>query len=610
MKKLIVILSAGLIAVGAFRVAPALAQDAAAGDQELASQAYGLLKKYCYKCHGVEFAVPGYNVLDRDSIIKDQGPDAEPYVSLESPEDSQIWSRALVGEDEADMPPDDNPRPSAEEKEILKRWIQAGAPYPVAVERPIITHVEAMQAVRDHLLTFSEDNGREHERKFQRYFSLVHMHNNRSVTDADLRLYRAALSKVINSLSYEPDIIVPKAIDQHGTLLNVDLRDLGWHVDDNWKQVVQRYPYGLIFDNLDNEAVQDVSKLRRLCEEVYSSDMADTKLPYVRADWFVVSATTGDLYDHLLKLPADVKTLEENLGVDALQNLEAFRVIRGGVFTSGVSRQNRLLERHPTSFGAYWKSYDFLGAGDDQNLALKPLGPKFEGNPHDDFAFKHDGGELIFNLPNGLQAYYLAKGDDTRLEGPAPIEVVEDKLKTSGSSQIVNGLSCMSCHRKGMIRFKDQIRDGARGLDGDAREFLTRVYVPQEELDRWFDRDEKRFMTALTAAMGPFLLVGEDQDKDLTDFPEPINALAVNYYHKDLGLEDVAREVGWEGSVESLKAAISGNTRLMNRLGMRALLAEEGRIKRLAWQDSTPPATRFQHVAQELNLGDPLKTNK
>jgi hypothetical protein len=139
---------------------------------------------------------------------------------------------------------------------------------------------------------------------------------------------------------------------------------------------------------------------------------------------------------------------------------------------------------------------------------------------------------------------------------------------------------------------------------------LTRVYVPQEELDRWFDRDEKRFMTALTAAMGPFLLVGEDQDKDITDFPEPINALAVNYYHKDLGLEDVAREVGWEGSVESLKAAISGNTRLMNRLGMRALLAEEGRIKRLAWQDSTPPATRFQHVAQELNLGDPLKTNK
>ena len=100
------------------------------------------------------------------------------------------------------------------------------------------------------------------------------------------------------------------------------------------------------------------------------------------------------------------------------------------------------------------------------------------------------------------------------------------------------------------------------------------------------------------------------KDKKLQDFPEPINALAVNYYHKDLRLEDVAREVGWEGKLEILKFTIAGNTELMNQLGMRALMAEDGTVKRLAWEGSAPPDTLFQQVAQKLNLGIPLKTSK
>ena len=39
---------------------------------------------------------------------------------------------------------------------------------------------------------------------------------------------------------------------------------------------------------------------------------------------------------------------------------------------------------------------------------LLPLGPVFPNNPfNQNFAFVHDGGEIIYSLPNGLQAYYL-----------------------------------------------------------------------------------------------------------------------------------------------------------------------------------------------------------
>ena len=56
---------------------------------------------------------------------------------------------------------------------------------------------------------------------------------------------------------------------------------------------------------------------------------------------------------------------------------------------------NRMVERHRSIHGAYWKSYDFAGSVGAQNIFNHPLD------------FTHDGGEVIFNLPNGLQGYYL-----------------------------------------------------------------------------------------------------------------------------------------------------------------------------------------------------------
>ena len=78
-----------------------------------------------------------------------------------------------------------------------------------------------------------------------------------------------------------------------------------------------------------------------------------------------------------------------------------------------------------------------------KNLFAHPLGPKGEN------AFEHDGGEIIFNLPNGLQAYLLVGSQGQRIDKGRPA-IVSDPVQKDRA--VVNGLSCMSCHVAGMIR--------------------------------------------------------------------------------------------------------------------------------------------------------------
>ena len=53
------------------------------------------------------------------------------------------------------------------------------------------------------------------------------------------------------------------------------------------------------------------------------------------------------------------RALERLLQVDVVQNLKDENVVRAGFNYSGVSKNNRLIERHDAAYGAYWRSYDF-----------------------------------------------------------------------------------------------------------------------------------------------------------------------------------------------------------------------------------------------------------
>lgn len=555
-------------------------------DLKLARQALEILKKNCFACHGpggLNEGGFGY-IHDRKKLIEKKK--LVPG-DLAASAKRGIW-KVLVNKE---MPPEEEKqRPSAKEIEIIGEWIKAGAPFPDdggGTGRPFIGLKETLGALHAFLQKVPRE-----DRKYIRYYSFANLHHDKRVSDADLRLYRAALAKVLNSLSWKAAIVVPEPIDQYETLYAFDLRKLDWDRHDLWSDLLSRYPYGLTFDRHPDEQIQELAR------QVY--ELSGTSLPWVRADWFVANASKPPLYHALLRLPKTATELEKTLKVDVQANFLRDQLWRAGFTKSGVSGQNRLLERHESAYGAYWKSYDFKTNEGRGNLFRYPLGPKFKYHPYPDAAFEHDGGEIIFNLPNGLQGYLLVDGKDNRID-EGPIEVVRDTSQTSGTPKIVNGLSCMNCHNKGMIDFTDTVRDGI-ALLGDPRDKVRRLFPTPDRMKRMVDEDTERFVQAYERAAGRFLKVGEDKDRDITSFKEPVGVLARRYILEELDVNAAATELGIPDP-NRLQAVIGANDRL-RELGLGPL-ARGNSIKREAWESMARGMSAYQEAANALELGTP-----
>jgi predicted Ser/Thr protein kinase/mono/diheme cytochrome c family protein len=553
----------------------------------LAHKARAILETNCYRCHGKDDAAEGgfRDVLDVGRMV------AHKKLVPGNSAASKIYRRITAGE----MPPDtEKQRPSAADSAVIGQWLDAGAPAfadeAVVQQRPFRSTKDVLSAILAH------QNGLPaQDRPRQRYFTLTSMHNNKAVKDAELRLARAALAKTLNSLSWAKAIVVPTAIDPDQIILAVDVAKLDWDRSDLWHEILKEYPYGLKHDRDLDEAVQ------ALAREVY--EKTGTDLPYVRADWFVATASRPPLYHTLLGLPQKARVLEGTLQVDSRANFLKNQLARAGFASSGISRQNRLVERSDAAYGAYWRSYDFKSSADLGNLFRYPLGPEFPANPFERQAFQHDGGEILFNLPNGLQAYMLVDGKDERID-EAPIEVVSDALKTSGTVQIINGLSCLACHGQGVRSdFKDTVRTGT-ALQGEPLAKVRALYPSEADMKKLLDADSARFLKALERATGPFLKVGADQAKDIKDFPEPVGAVARQYLSRELTLVDAALELGLDDP-SVLYGALRGNDHL-RRLGLAPLTKKET-IKRQAWESLGNFISPYQEVASALQLGTPKR---
>jgi len=551
---------------------------------DAATAAKNALEKNCARCHSNGQSEGGFGfVLDAKELV------ARKKLVPGDAAKSLLFKKVQSGE----MPPEDEkPRPSADEIAALKAWIEAGAPAFAATtaKRTVVSELAALTAVRDHLRNLSSPSSQ----LFQRYFSLTHLHNNPAVADEDLRWTRAALAKAVNSLSWKPNIVVPVALDKDETIFAVDLRDLDWEQRRIWDELSKQYPYGLTHDGRRDEQISAVAK------ETYR--LSGTDLPVLRADWFIATATRPPLYHTILDLPdADAK-LEKLLRLDATDNFLRDKVIRAGFAKSGVSSQNRVIERHDSAYGAYWKSYDFRSNDGTGNIFRFPLGPAFKNNPFNAQAFGHAGGELIFHLPNGLQGYLLVDAKGKRID-EGPTDIVSDTNKSSGTVSIVNGLSCMVCHKHGMIRegFRDELLTG-NGVSGDARAKVLQLHRKPEEFNALIKADEDRFVAALDRAMGRYLKVGAGQRKDIREFADEPVGRAARAYHRDLSLDDAAAELGFDDG-RQLAAAINGNDRL-RQLGLGALV-NGGVMKRSAWASQQQRLSSFQRAALELDRGSP-----
>lgn len=485
-------------------------------DVKLAKQATGVLNEYCKTCHGEDFNFPQLDVTSRDALLAANGKGKQPFVVPGDPDASRIWARITAPD--SVMPPDYMPQLTPEKKEVVKKWILDGAHFPEVgrPQREYIGEQSILNAIDDDLREMKQS-----DQQYVRYFTLFHLWNDTSgtspLTDEDLRMARAAVSKLINSLSVKPRIAVPRIVDDgYGTLLAIDLRDYGWTTW-HWDQLLSIYPYGL-------KATGNASKVGR---RVY--DSVNTKIPYIRADWFAYYASRPPLYHTLLNIPQNAKTLEARLGVNIYQNFVSNNLKRAAFDgkVSGVSRQNRMVERHEPSGGIryFWKSYDIksdTAASREGDFTRSPLGPHFEQfQGRQKGVFDHDGGEIIFSLPNGLQAYMLVDGKDRRIDA-GPLDVVQDPNQHSGTPEIINGISCMGCHDDGMINWKDDfVRPVYERQSGTPlADKVLDLFPPNETFQKIVDDDRKYFMAKLKEATAPFLLAGQiERDvEQLSDF--------------------------------------------------------------------------------------------
>jgi hypothetical protein len=488
-----------------------------------------VFETHCARCHQdgklVDREKPaggfGY-ILDLEALARNPE-----YAAPGNPSSSQVYSRVISNS----MPKDIDYAggyfgPSQEETKAIADWINslAEAPATTIATREFVEDEDLVDLMADDIKELSD-----FERPRVRYFTLTHLYN-AGDTDEEMEIYRQAVSKLLNSLSLESGIVVPIAIDEEKTVFRVDITDLGWDAE-LWRVIEEANPYFIEYDTPIMQFLQAETR---------------TTVPFVRADWFTFVASQPPLYHDILGLPDNTPELERKLGIDPAGDRLALRIARAGFQQSGVSRNNRMIERHSLATGAYWESFDFSGNKERQSFFLFPLGPQNAfGDFSIDFGFVHDGGEIIFNLPNGLQAYFLTDARGNRLD-KGPTNIVLDPSRRDQA--VTNGISCMSCHDKGMQIKEDQVRDYVLSniaLPRDARDIIEETFPVKEDFAELQKKDMERFLGALEeAGVDPNLkLAGE----------EIVSALFLRF-ERDLTLQQAAAEIGMDA--ETFKARL------------------------------------------------------
>lgn len=567
---------------------------------ELADKAYRILEKRCYDCHGVDYNFENLDVLNRKGLIADRGKLKKPFVSPGKPEDSKLLTVIENG-----VMPIDGELP-ADETAVLREWISKGASFPeiTRTQRPFISEREILDAI----LTDQRNIRERTQREYTRYFSLAHLHNNPDIDEKHLRYTRAALSKSCNSLSHQPAIVLPRAVNESQTIFAVNLQDVGWDFGSpaakGWLSVLKRYPY-CVTPTTDLDAGETYGQIIAQFKNNFSDAAC-----YIRADWFIDAATQPPLYNELAMIPETLDELAYSLGIKSLEaNIANGNVKRAAVLKSGVSAQNRLMDRH-TGLKTLWVSYDFALNSGRSNIAQFPLGPKidsskalYEFNQH---AFEEDGSELIWELKNGLHGYMIVDGKGDRIDR-APVSIVWNKALANGNPEVINGATCMGCHTKGIRDFDDILREGHGLSELNSVQFLSRIVPKKEEMyEQYVEPDRQKYLIALKRATGPFLQVGEDRNKDITAFPEPVSKV-IAQFNQPLNINAVASEIGLDNPLPREFARLRAE-------GMSVLGRENGAIQRTFWAPTTASSqtvttTIFQKAVKYFALGNPISAH-
>jgi mono/diheme cytochrome c family protein len=479
--------------------------------------AENILKSKCGACHGSQLsdltAEAGMNFIDDIDKLAEE----EKIIPLNSAS-SPIIRRMRDG-----SMPKGGPRMAEADIAVVASFIDnpdywPNVPQQVCDNNPPLSFDRLYEDVaRD--LSRADDR----DKPFLRYISLGNRAGAGECTNTAMDLERQGLTKLINSLSIDPDVFVPEALDEEQTLFKVDIRKLQWDREINfngqvfadvWEAIAQNNPYAVPFVGEEaDDARED----------------ALTDFPVMFLDSMTNTAAIGNLYYAIVDIDV-TQTLDDFvlnvLDIDVAANLEEEELIRAGTTKSRISKQDRLVEGHEIGAraGVYYQSFDF---NDDQNESI------FQ-NP---FGFNEGGREAIFTLPNGLLAYAIADDAGNFVEDS---DILLDTQQ--GNFRAVTMVSCANCHVAGLIPVIDEVKAVVRRnavnliqdgtLNQDQLEQLSNVYLDPDEFKAQVEAESNRFyLTAL-------------RDADLpVSGTEQISTVFLRF-DRDMTLGDAAGDLG------------------------------------------------------------------
>lgn len=314
------------------------------------------------------------------------------------------------------------------------------------------------------------------DRPFLRYVSAAFALSTYCRMDTAINAVADALPLLLNSLSLSESVASAQLVPGDEALFRIDLRQMGWdrsiqsdgleHAD-GW-EALSANAQAVALRGPEADALQD---------------LIGTRTPLLHAHEFARSALTASVYYALLDAPESLVELRRTLGIPPDLDAEPNAYWRAIVTRSTVSRQDRVLLRYraPADGPLFWHTLERLPDTALTNALVDPL------------AREGDESSVMYTLPNGLLAYYLAGPDGARLDESRVL------LDTAQSDFVPRTApSCMRCHSDGgVMPARDQLRSyAATDPNGrfSARELalLAEVYPPQEELDALIEADRLR----------------------------------------------------------------------------------------------------------------------
>lgn len=309
-------------------------------------------------------------------------------------------------------------------------------------------------------------------------------------------------------------------------------------------------------------------------------DPADLK--YVEAAQLTYTLTRPDVYNAILAVPGYFWMFERELGVDKSKGMDSYDYM---VTRRAITIDSRFYYRAQTPNGYYWKTFDIFTQGDQDidkqyaagkvtmpmwqqpipkfikeqggttpedltYVAMLPLGTYADGKYTGQPGGQASAEEVIWSLPNGLQAYAIFGAWAQRrvdaftqiVRDPRLQRYVADKTNSNFTGtgrpagvtdQRLGVASCAGCHADGMKRSNNNLRDwldeggaeipkgengaGAWIHDPATVKRVRELYKPSSEMRVKMENDRRIYLGAV-AKINEAMILGPDKNT----YVEPI----------------------------------------------------------------------------------------